>query len=231
MSSVCAAALLGMAFTRRCEARQVPPLNSISSFPRTREPSDFLADSAGHGGPCVALMGSCCFGSSSDSRLLRVSAPAAVGRVRLLRKGFDLRPPPFRQGEGEGWGGVGAFPGKPQKQEQKHPTPALPFACGEREGAEHLLDAFELEEVLTHPSQGLDLGGRAESGPGMACGGEYARRADRDKEPRPPRSRRLAEVRSPTHAGEAPSISGDFCMKAPPCAVAPASTVPRSQPP
>uniref|UniRef100_UPI00259A7587 hypothetical protein n=1 Tax=uncultured Pseudoxanthomonas sp. TaxID=281701 RepID=UPI00259A7587 len=43
----------------------------------------------------------------------------------------------------------------------KHPTPALPFACGEREGAEHLLDAFELEEVLIRPPQGLDLGGRA----------------------------------------------------------------------
>ncbi len=53
------------------------------------------------------------------------------------------------------------FTGSHRSEEQKHAAPALPFACGEREGAKRLLDAFELEDS----PQSLDPVGRAESRP------------------------------------------------------------------
>ncbi|TAA08860.1 hypothetical protein EA659_13515 [Pseudoxanthomonas winnipegensis] len=55
-----------------------------------------------------------------------------------------------------------AFPVKPPKAKSKSPPQSLvrdfelSSACGEREGAEHVLDAFESKEVLIHQRQRLD---------------------------------------------------------------------------
>ena len=85
-------------------------------------------------------------GFAGQATEARATAPHPGPPLRLRRKGVSrsgsgagshrLAAPSLARSAGEGWGGVEALPGKPQKQEQKHPSPALPFACGEREGAD-----------------------------------------------------------------------------------------------
>ncbi len=76
-----------------------------------------------------------------------------------------MRPPPFRAAQGRDGEGLGFYRASHRSEEQKHPTPALPFACGEREGAERLSNAFGSKEVLIHSSR---LGGEVGSDP-LAC--------------------------------------------------------------
>ena len=48
----------------------------------------------------------------------------------------------MRAAQGRDGEGSRLYRASHRSEEQKHPTPALPFAFGEREGAERLLNAF-----------------------------------------------------------------------------------------
>ncbi len=79
--------------------------------------------------------------------------------TRPVTGNHRLEAPSLARSAGEGWGGVGALPAKPPKQQQKHPTPSVassrlrvPLRLRRKGGGRALLDAFVsrlVEEVCS----------------------------------------------------------------------------------
>ena len=103
----------GRAAVRRAGAAD-PSIRASRPDSGARPPASLVAAPARR--PAAARVRSQDFGLRGRSNPSSRTTRSVTGRYRL-------EAPSLARSAGEGWGGVGAFPGKPQKQEQKHPTP------------------------------------------------------------------------------------------------------------